>query len=91
MQIIILDGRSMTDRDTAHAYLAKTLHFPDWYGGNLDAMADCLSELDAHSHLILTNVEDMRLKLGEYGERMLTVFRELSAEPGSFHFAIDGE
>lgn len=27
------------------AGFAAVLHFPDWYGGNLDALADCLGDL----------------------------------------------
>lgn len=28
-----------------HRILAKGLHFPDWYGGNWDALADCLTDM----------------------------------------------
>lgn len=28
-----------------HTQLAKALNFPEWYGHNLDALYDCLSEL----------------------------------------------
>lgn len=29
--------------------LGRALHFPDWYGANLDALYDCLSDPDWHS------------------------------------------
>lgn len=38
-----------------HSALAKELNLPDWYGHNLDALYDCLTELEAPVHLILTN------------------------------------
>lgn len=36
--------------------LAKGLSFPEWFGGNLDALYDCLTDLSwqpAHGHVIL--------------------------------------
>ena len=39
-----LDGTRLQDRDAAHEYLQETLGFPDWYGKNLDALFDLLTE-----------------------------------------------
>ena len=41
-----------------HRTLAEVLAFPDWYGHNLDALYDCLTELDPPAHLILENWND---------------------------------
>ncbi len=30
----------------AHKYLREALNFPEYYGENLDALHDCLTELD---------------------------------------------
>ena len=42
---IILDACSMVSRSTAHPYLKEKLNFPDYYGNNLDALYDCLTDL----------------------------------------------
>lgn len=42
--IYSLDFNEMTDRDTAHDYLRSQLPLPDWYGNNLDALYDCVTE-----------------------------------------------
>ena len=42
----IIDGRRMTTRADAHAELARALDFPDWYGANLDALYDVLTDLE---------------------------------------------
>ena len=34
------------ERQAAHAYLAESFGFPVYYGKNLDALYDCLTELD---------------------------------------------
>lgn len=38
-----------------HNYLANQLHFPAWYGRNLDALYDCLTDLSADTEISLQN------------------------------------
>jgi RNAse (barnase) inhibitor barstar len=42
---IAIDFDGCTGKDDALARLAAALHFPDWFGGNWDALADCLADL----------------------------------------------
>ena len=42
---IILDGRTVDSRETLHQRLTELLQLPVWYGRNLDALHDCLTEL----------------------------------------------
>lgn len=39
-----LDGRRLSDRQEAHTYLQEMLPLPDYYGKNLDALYDVLTE-----------------------------------------------
>lgn len=78
MQIITLDGARMTGKRETHLYLAQTLRFPVYYGRNLDALHDCLTEFLSGSVIILRNESAMLASLGEYGESLLTVFRSCS-------------
>lgn len=88
MEIFVLDGTKMTDRETAHAYIARTLGFPAYYGGNLDALADCLSEMGRETCIVLTDRDEIEKKLGRvYADRMLGVFLEQSGCCG-FQFMI---
>lgn len=41
---VILDLTRLTDRMHAHIYLQEQFGFPEWYGRNLDALYDCLTE-----------------------------------------------
>ncbi len=66
MEFIIIDGRRMTTVDQTHEYLAKTLRLPDYYGRNLDALHDCLTDLGRGVWIILINGEMMYAALGEY-------------------------
>lgn len=71
-----LDGREMTDRATAHTYLAQQLNFPDYYGRNLDALYDLLTEGSFTQEIVFTHVEDMKEQLGIYGNTLLHTLQE---------------
>lgn len=91
VEIFILDGAKMTDVAEAHAYIARTMRFPSYYGRNLDALADCLSVYGKSTVIILTNEKALRDSLGDYADRLLSVFQELSTAPNSFSFVIVGD
>ena len=40
-----LTAAECTSEKGIHDYLKEQLNFPDYYGGNLAALADCLSEM----------------------------------------------
>jgi ribonuclease inhibitor len=70
----VLDCENMTDRERAHEYIAEELDFPDYYGKNLDALFDCLTEMEECSILFI-NLDALEM-LGDYSGAMLAVFEE---------------
>lgn len=50
-----IDCSNITDAKAMHQILAQFLDFPEWYGYNLDALYDCITELPCHTHLYLNN------------------------------------
>ncbi len=51
---MIIDCALLSDAAALHRALAEALAFPDWYGNNLDALYDCLTDLE-ETHLTLTS------------------------------------
>ena len=73
--MIKLDVSRMEKKAEAHAYLKEMLGFPAYYGNNLDALHDCLTELrDTRVCFVGSPEED------GYAESILRVFRDAAEE-----------
>lgn len=70
----VLDCNEMYERGIAHEYIAKTLGFPEYYGKNLDALFDCLTEM-GESSILFINLSSLE-ELGEYSGALIAVFEE---------------
>jgi len=86
MEFIIIDGRRMTSVEATHAYLARTLRLPAYYGKNLDALHDCLTDLSRDVWIILINGDEMDRALGDYAETLRRVFTDVGNLPYACHF-----
>ena len=71
---VTLDCARLLERQPAHAYLAEALSLPDYYGKNLDALYDCLTDLGP-TELTLEGPELLR-EAGGYAEMILNVILE---------------
>ena len=45
MNNITLKLDKFSEKNEIHNYLKKKMKFPDYYGGNLDALYDCLTDI----------------------------------------------
>ena len=77
---LVLNAMRMTTREQAHAHLKKRLRLPNWYGGNLDALSDCLGDVCKPTHIVVRCMPHLERALGDYGIRLMQVLREAAAE-----------
>lgn len=75
-----LDCRMMTDRGTAHDYLAEKFEFPGYYGRNLDALFDLLSTYEKDAQIVVNAPELLEENLGAYGKNILKTLEEAARE-----------
>ena len=73
-----LDGRCMTDRAAAHAHLQAQLHLPDYYGRNLDALYDLLTEDGTERTITVLYSDVMQQNLGGYAVALLETLYQAS-------------
>ena len=74
MKKIFLNCEKLLERKQAHLYLAQMLDFPDYYGKNLDALYDCLTEI-GECTIVLEGENVLRQSNG-YGARILKVLED---------------
>lgn len=82
MKKVIINGDRIRDRKELHAELKRGFGFPEWYGGNLDALADCLTESGEETELEIQNLRALKEQLGDYSNKLLKVLTESAAETG---------
>lgn len=83
MREIVLNEKMLLDKNTAHEYLKEMLEFPEYYGKNLDALFDCLTELrDAEIVIKIQGRPEGYLK------KLIPVFFEAADENNSIKITI---
>ena len=65
MKSVILDAKKMLEKEKMHEYFAKKFDLPEYYGKNLDALFDCLCEINEPTLIKLKNENDLEAGLKE--------------------------
>lgn len=89
MKQVILNCAQITQRRQLHELLAEKLEFPEWYGHNLDALHDCLTELGEDTKLILSGWKALQENLGDYAVRFVFVLHQASEENPNFRVELE--
>ena len=77
MKIVILDAKKILEKGKMHEYFAKKFDLPEYYGRNLDALFDCLCEINEPTLIKLKNENalDSATK-----ESLIQLFRDVCSE-----------
>ena len=78
-ELYVVDFRNVKYWMEVHPIIRDALNFPDYYGCNLDALWDCLTEMvitDEPINILFLGIELIEEKFDDFAERMLETFQE---------------
>ena len=74
MKKITLDFENISGKEEMHKYLAEKFEFPDYYGGNLDALFECLTDIAEPTAVNIVNA------INDYDEQIINVITAAEEE-----------
>lgn len=77
MKIVILDAKKMLEKEKMHEYFARKFDLPEYYGKNLDALFDCLCEINKPTLIKLKNENALNDSIKE---SLIQLFRDVCNE-----------
>ncbi|MGC5771580.1 barstar family protein [Paenibacillus pabuli] len=81
MKKVIIKGEDFSSTEELHELLKQKLELPDFYGGNLDALWDCLTGMiETPLELTWMNYQISKERLGNGAEKGLQLMLEAEAE-----------
>ncbi len=80
MQEVFINGRDFETAEEVHEFLKDTLDFPDYYGKNLSALYDVLTDLNEDTRIVLNLSDAEDDGMIEFLERMAEVATDAAAE-----------
>ncbi|MBR5509668.1 MAG: barstar family protein [Lachnospiraceae bacterium] len=79
MKTCILDGNVILNKEMLHEMLAEQLDFPHWYGKNLDALYDLLTDLQ-ETEIVIFHQEALFNHLERYASLLIRVLEDAAKE-----------
>lgn len=75
---VILDFREVRYYQEIHRIIKEALDFPEWYGENLDALWDCLTDCidEEELNIEIFGFENIQKRFPQVAEKLLQIFRE---------------
>ena len=87
MKKIILDFKPIRTKEDVHKYLSMKFDLPDYYGENLDALYDCLTEIGEPTCVGFFEPDPCDgLPISAYLKRLKCVLKDVEEE--NPHFAV---
>lgn len=80
----VLDLDTVESREELHRQLRQILPLPAWYGDNLDALYDYLTDPEENLQLTLLHTQPFLTRLGHYGESFLHLLADVQQENPRF-------
>lgn len=91
MKHITIECSEIDSREALHAAFQQMLSFPAYYGKNLDALHDCLTEISEPTELSFVGFEQLEGDFQRYFRKMLWVIMIACTENKNLRFVIGSE
>ena len=89
MNICVLDGEKLLNRRMLHDALAEGLNLPDWYGRNLDALYDCLTDFQEETEIQILHKDALNGNLRKYAVLLVKVILAAAENNPRIHYKED--
>ena len=88
-----INGKKCATIRSFYGQIAKALHFPDYFGKNLDALDECLADLSwieqENAVLIIQEAHEfLKKEKPEKREAVLDIFNNITENPGDKQFQV---
>ena len=81
-----LPGKAIRSMEEFYDEIARQLHFPDYFGRNLDALWDVLTtDIEGPVKLIWEDSADSRKSMGKDFEKVSALLQDVEKERRDFH------
>ncbi len=89
MQEVLIRGIDFETKEEIHEYLAEELGFPSYYGKNLDALYDCLTDISEETRIVIDTEEMENDDLADYLHRVAEVMADAAEYNPLIEFETD--
>jgi len=86
-----IDGQVIGSRTALHDALTLELSLPDWYGRNLDALYDCLTDLREETYLVVLHRAALAENLGKSARALERLLADAADENPHLHLILPEE
>lgn len=88
--MVILNLSEIESRKHLHQYLKESLELPEYYGSNLDALYDLLTEKTQPLEILVEGLEDFCKKNPGYGKLLTAVLERAEKENENLTIILKG-
>lgn len=80
MKMILIDMEEINSFDEIHDIFQERLEFPEWYGRNLDALYDCLTDVTDDLYICIDHCNLLTERFPEKATAFLELLENLEEE-----------
>lgn len=80
MKYVYIGKETVETMDDIHSVFAKALDFPEYYGKNLDALHDCLTEVSSDCVVLLADKGYLQDTIGPKFDVLMELLNDVALE-----------